>query len=206
MEERIFKIGKRRALFSEIPCLHGDRVTLRGLTQSDAEGLRELTDNPSVYRYLPTYLFEKKYPDTQYVIQHLYNECLEQSLILGIFMDERFCGLAEIYGYNRFFHKASVGYRLLERCWGQGIATETLCLMISYLSNETDVDIITASTMVENAASANVLRKNDFKMVLHGIPEDWGYERPTIADKWIRMDHGGLWRHYQINRHEGRKA
>ena len=44
----------------------------------------------------------------------------------------------------------------------------------------------TASTMVENQASANVLRKNGFRLVVHEVGEDWGYGSPTIADKWIR--------------------
>ena len=25
-----------------------------------------------------------------------------------------------------------------------------------------------------------------FELVVHAVPEDWGYESPTIADKWIR--------------------
>ena len=59
-------------------------------------------------------------------------------------------------------------------------------MMIDYLYGETDIEIITASTMVENQASANVLRKNGFQLVVHAVGEDWGYDAPTIADKWIR--------------------
>ena len=55
-----------------------------------------------------------------------------------------------------------------------------------YLFSQTDIEIITASTMVENQASANVLRKNGFTLVVHAVGEDWGYPEPTIADKWIR--------------------
>lgn len=40
--------------------------------------------------------------------------------------------------------------------------------------------------MIENTASAKVLRKNGFELVSHGVPEDWGYEQPVIVDKWIR--------------------
>ena len=188
-----------KKMFSKIPCLNSDRITLRKLTLSDSDGLKDLVNSPAVYRYLPSYLYEKKYPDIQYVIEHLYDECLKESLILGTFENNTFCGLAEIYGYRTAFHKVSVGYRLLERCWGRGIATNTLALMVDYLFNETDVKIVTASTMIENSASANVLRKNDFTMVLHGIPENWGYSKPAIADKWILRDHAGLWKNYKIN-------
>lgn len=74
----------------------------------------------------------------------------------------------------------------MRRFWGQEIATEALGLMIDYLYGETDIEIITASTMVENKASAAVLKKNDFLHVVHAADEDWGYEHPTVTDKWIR--------------------
>ncbi len=50
----------KKKLFSEIPRLEGGRLLLRGLTQADASGLRELVDSSRVYQYLPTFLFEKK--------------------------------------------------------------------------------------------------------------------------------------------------
>ena len=175
-----------KKLFSEIPFLQSERLVLRGLLPEDADALKELTGNHRVYRYLPTFLFEKKYEDTEYVIRHLYDECFQESIILGVFGEDGFCGLAELYGYRDEIHKISVGYRLLERQWGKGIASEALRLMIRYLYDETDVEIITASTMVENKASARVLEKNGFDLVITGAYEDWGYEQPTLTDKWIR--------------------
>ena len=176
--------GKK--LFSEIPHLQGGRVELKKLTDADAASLSELVNSPAVYRYLPTFLFERRYADPRLVIRRLYDECWKESIILGAFTDGAFCGLAEMYGYRDPIHKISVGYRFLERCWGQGIATETLGLMVDYLYSETDIEIITASTMVENQASAGVLRKNGFSLVVHAVGEDWGYETPTVTDKWIR--------------------
>lgn len=175
-----------KKLFSEIPFLGSEKLILRKIEQADAPGLKELTDSPRVYRYLPTFLFEKKYDDIRYVIDHLYDECFRESIILGIFEHDEFCGLAEMYGYREELHKISVGYRLLERKWGRGIATNALSLMIRYLYDETDIEIITASTMVENKASAKVLTKNGFDLVISGVGEDWGYPEPTISDKWIR--------------------
>ena len=176
----------KKKLFSEIPVLRGERVVLKGLTAADAPALRELRDSAAVYRYLPTFLFEQKYDDVQTVIDRLYDECLRESLILGVFLYERFCGLAEFYGYRAPIRKVSVGYRFLERFWGMGIASEALGMMINYLYNETDIEIITASTMIENQASARVLTKNGFSLVVHAVGEDWGYEQPTLTDKWLR--------------------
>lgn len=176
---------KRKKLFSEIPYLQNGSLTLRKITLADAAGLQELVNSPAVYRYLPTFLYEKKYEDIHYVIRHLYDECFQESIILGVFEIDQFCGLAELYGYRDTIHKISVGYRLLESCWGRGIATGALSQIVRYLDEETDIEIITASTMVENQASANVLRKNGFTLVVHAVGEDWGYENPTITDKWI---------------------
>ncbi len=175
-----------KKLFSEIPHLRGERLILRKLTESDAEALQELVNSEIVYRFLPTFLFERKYEDISYVIRHLYDECWKESIILGIFWDGVFCGLAEMYGFRDDIHKISVGYRLSERFWGKGIATEALSMMVDYIYNETDIEIITASTMVENVASACVLRNNGFVLVVHGVNEDWGYDAPTVVDKWIR--------------------
>ena len=119
-----------KQLFSEIPCLRGERITLKALTPDDAGSLRNMTESEAVYRYLPTFLYEQKYEDKAFVIRRLYDECLESSLILGVFIGDTFCGLAEIYGYFAPLSKVSVGYRLLEKWWGQGIATETLGVIV----------------------------------------------------------------------------
>lgn len=179
------KVCNMKKLFSEVPRLKGERLELRALEERDAEALYELAHDPVIYRYLPTFLFEQKYDDIYKVIRLLYTECFQESIILGVFREDCFCGLAEMYGFKDHIHKISVGYRLLPRCWGQSIATEALRLMIDYLLNETDIEIITASTMIENQASANVLTKNGFTLVVHAVGEDWGYPEPTIADKWI---------------------
>ena len=176
----------KKKLFSEIPYIRGERLVIKRVMPCDAPALRELTDDPAVYRYLPTFLFEKKYEDASEVIDRLYDECFKESIILGIYMDGELCGLAEMYGFRDEIHKISVGYRLIKRFWGRGIASEALGLMVDYLYGETDIEIITASTMTENKASANVLMKNGFSLVVHAAYEDWGCDEPTVTDKWIR--------------------
>lgn len=177
-------------LFDEIPYLENDRIYLKRIDVNDIDPLKELVSNERVYRYLPTFLFEKQYEDMNEMIDRLYGECFQnkESLILGVYLkeDNGFCGLAEYYGYKDHIHKISVGYRLLERQWGKGIASETVSQMIGYLYEKTDIEIITASTMIENKASAHVLMKNDFMRVVSNVEEDWGYSHPVIADKWIR--------------------
>lgn len=178
-----------KKLFSEIPLLEGERIVLGPVVRDDAPALQDLMDNEHVYRYLPTFLFEKQCLDAADAIKRLYGEPFErkESLILGV-REARggaLCGLAEFYGLRDDVHKISVGYRLRESFWGRGLATRSVGLMVGYLYGETDIQIITASTMVENAASARVLEKNGFIRTARGVGEDWGYDQPTIADKWF---------------------
>ena len=105
-----------KRLFSEIPYIKTERLVLRKIEETDANSLSELVHSQNVYRYLPTFLFEHKYENIRDVILHLYDECIRESIILGVFMGDAFCGLAEIYGYQENTHKASIGCRFLERC------------------------------------------------------------------------------------------
>ena len=70
--------------------------------------------------------------------------------------------------------------------WGKGIATEALAVMVGELTVSRGIEIVTASTMIQNSASARVLMKNGFTLVNHAVGEDWGFPEPTPADKWIR--------------------
>ena len=107
-----------KELFPEPPVLTDGGFCLKPLSLSDVDSLRMLICQDSVYRYLPTFLFEKKYSQPRDVILRLYDEGLRDSLILGIFKEKRFCGLFEVYGFRAPIHKASVGYRLLQEEWG----------------------------------------------------------------------------------------
>ena len=175
-----------KELFPVPPVLSGENLCLKPLALSDACSLHELTRQEAVYRYLPTFLFEKKYDNPEKAISCLYDEGLADSLILGIYRETRFCGLIEVYSYRAPIHKASVGYRLLQEEWGKGIATESLGMMIHELLTVRGIEIITASTMLQNQASAHVLRKNGFSLVNQAVEEDWGFPEPTLTDKWIR--------------------
>lgn len=175
-----------KSLFSEIPYMIGKRVVLRALTPQDADALHELTDDGEVYRYLPTFLFEKKYDTTEEVISRLYDECIKDSLILGVFMEERFCGLAEVYGYRPAIRKVSIGCRLVRSAWGNHLAADVLRLLLDYLIYETDIEVITASTMTDNSMSPDSLEKIGFKRVAHGVKEDWGFDEKVKADVWMR--------------------
>ncbi|MCR5369933.1 MAG: GNAT family N-acetyltransferase [Clostridium sp.] len=175
--------------FDRIPVICGGDTVLRPVAEEDAPALEEMVRDDEVYRFLPTFLYERNNGDISKVIREMYGDIFQrkESLLLGIYRGEgkEFCGLAEVYGYKEAIHKACIGYRLRKCCWGSGIATKAAGLLTKYLLSETDVETITASTMVENEASARVLEKTGFIWTARGVGEDWGYPEPTIADKWF---------------------
>ena len=91
-----------KKLFSEIPRIEGERLLLHRIVETDAPALERFAHSDAVYRYLPTFLYEQKYPDICRVIRGLYEECFRESILLGVFLreDGAFCGLAEMYGYR----------------------------------------------------------------------------------------------------------
>ena len=175
-----------KELFPEIPYVKGERIILKKIGPEAADGLKEIAQSPSVRKYLPTFLYEQQYEDMEDAIAYFYDEGLEESLFLGIYMENEFCGILELYGYREQIHKISVGCRLIEKAWGKGIATEAVSLIVDYLYSETSIEIITASTMVENNGSNHVVEKCGFTLVVSGSEEDWGFPEPTLANKWIR--------------------
>jgi RimJ/RimL family protein N-acetyltransferase len=175
-----------KKLFTEIPFIEGDNITIKKITREDTAAMQELVSSEAVYELEPTFLFEKRYDDINYVIDHLYDEALEESLIMGIYTGDEFCGIAELYSYIDRIHKVSVGIRLREKYWHKGIASSALGLLADYLETETDIEIIQASSLPANTGSANILRKNGFTLVVRDSDEDWGYDHPLPTDKWIR--------------------
>lgn len=179
----------RAKLFGSVPRIEGERVVLGRVVRTDADALRDLIENPRVQRCLPTYLFEKQRDDVAETIRLLYGDLFanEESLILAVRMRDtgELAGLAEFYGLRDELHKVSMGYRLRESFWGQGLATEVAGLMVGYLYDKTDIEIVTASVMTNNPASARVLEKCGFIRTARGVGEDWGFDEPVVVDKYF---------------------
>lgn len=178
-------MGKKK-LFSEVPHIEGERLVIGRITQDDADALEDMVKSDKVYALEPTFLFERKYDDVHVVIDRLYDEAFEESIIMGIYLDGEFCGIAELYGYRDEIHKVSVGIRLREKYQHMGIGAEALSMVVEYLLSETDIEIIAASSLPDNAGSAGILRKCGFDLVVHNGPEDWGFGEPVPTDKWIK--------------------
>ena len=162
---------------------------MRKLSAQDADRLRVLREDPEVWRFLPTFLCEKKCEDPLEIIGKAEESFrLRESILLAICLreqPERLLGIAEIYNYEEKKEKASIGCRLCRDAWGQGIATETIALLKEYLLTRTDVRTITAHIMRENAASAGAALRNGFLNKYPGLYGDWGFPELCLTDKYV---------------------
>ena len=177
-------------LFEEYPYIEGERLIAHKMTQADAPALQIIADNPRIYRYEPTFLYEQKYADARDVIANLDRECFDthESILLGIYTKEnpdQLIGIAEIYNYEEKKAKASFGYRFDESVWGKGYASEMGKLLRDYLMTETDLRTITTHIMKENAPSAKSITKWGFLKKYPNLYGDWGYEDLVLTDKYV---------------------
>ncbi len=97
----------------------------------------------------------------------------------------KFTGLAEFYAYEPERRKCSIGIRFMKEYWGQGLATRTEKLMVRFLVEKANMRVITTHVAQDNLASAAVQLKSGFEKRYVGIPEDWGFEKPVIIDKYV---------------------
>jgi CO/xanthine dehydrogenase Mo-binding subunit/RimJ/RimL family protein N-acetyltransferase len=177
-------------LFDRYPVLEDETILIHKMSESDAGDLHDLATDPEVYKTLPTFLFEQKYPDALEVIRRLDRECFEKkdSIIMGVYLKtdpQRLIGIAELYNYEEEKQKASIGYRLNSKYWGKGLGTRIAALLKGYLMDRGDIKTITAHVMKSNTASATVLSKNGFLAKSQDVLEDLDYREKLMTDKYL---------------------
>jgi [ribosomal protein S5]-alanine N-acetyltransferase len=138
---------------------------LRFFRPSDAENLaknisnKKIIDNLrlSIYPYtlknMSTWL-KKKIPE--------YRKKAPTSFSLAIDIGGEAVGSIG-FGNIIVGHKASLGYWLAEKYWGQGIMTQAVKEAVKYGEKKYKLKRIYASVYMHNLASKKVLLKNDFK-------------------------------------------
>ena len=179
------------ALFDTFPYLAGDFLIIRKMTYDDLEALREITDNDNIYRFIPPFLYKKSHGNLLAAIRNLGGRDFEKKKIIGagIYLQtepQKLIGLVEIFNYKPKSHTVTIGYKINEAFWHQGIATETIRLLKEYLCTETDICTVTAFVMPENTYSEKALLKNGFHMLPNSvIGKNWGGKAETVLHKFV---------------------
>lgn len=160
-----------------------DRIILREIELEDAPAMFEMDSDPEVHTYLgksPIQDIEQAITNIQFIRQQYLDYGIGRWAIVDKETNE-FAGWGglkfrtdQVNGYTNYY---DIGYRLLRRFWGRGLATESAKATLKYAFGTLKLDAVYAMAHVENLGSRNALLKSGLKMTSRteseGILCDW---------------------------------
>lgn len=173
--------------------LETKRLILRPLELSDAESLFELNKNPNVHKYLwqkPEEVIDESIKVIEYVQrQYASNNIGRYATILK--ETNTYIGWTGIKFVNDHIENGNTnfydyGYRLDEKFWNKGFATEATVFWLDYGFNQMKIDKMNAYTHSENGASNHILQKIGMNF-MEDYPDQNG-----VNWKWWQLDNSGL--------------
>ena len=168
-----------------------NRLILRPLEISDAQAMFDMNKNPEVHKYL-WQTPEKNIGESIKVIKYVQEQYKENKI--GRFATilketNEFIGWTGIKFVNDQTENGNTnfydyGYRLDEKFWNKGYATEASIAWLDYGFNQMKIEKMNAYTHFENGASNHILQKVGFNFI-----EDY-LDKNEIPWKWWQMENG----------------
>lgn len=167
-----------------------ERLLLRELRSSDLEGMFELDSNPEVHRYLGNKPIKTK-AEAKTILDSVINQYKERGIGRWAVINKEtneFMGWSGLrlnteYNMNGFTKYYDVGYRLIERFWGKGYATESGKAAVNYAFNVMKLPELYATTEMGNQASHNALLKLGLTYI-----EDFYFEQENLDLRWYKIE------------------
>jgi [ribosomal protein S5]-alanine N-acetyltransferase len=148
-----------RPIFSIMPLLSNERITLRGLELSNAAAIFEIAVYDGV--------FATNEKEAAHTLERINTDIAKgESLHWGIFLNET-NEIAGTCGYYRGFAENSgeIGYILKENQRGKGLMTDAVQLLVDFGFKTLKLDQVIAYTDPSNFASVAVLQRAGFSEV-----------------------------------------
>jgi len=159
------------------------RFVIREILPSDIDGMYELHSDPEVHKYLANSTITEKEKIID-VINFVRKQYLDTGVGRWAIIDKN---TNEFIGWtglelvteeiNKHINFYDLGYRLIKRFWGQGIATETAVASLEYAFNNLNADEVFARADCDNIGSNNVLKKVGLRFIekfdLDGVKHNW---------------------------------
>ena len=161
--------------FTPFPNLETERLTLKQVTEADADDILELRSNKEVMKYIPRPLLQNKEEALELI--EMLNNKIENNIGInwGIRLknDPKIIGIIGHYRIKPEHYRAEVGYMLLPEYNGKGIISEALKKVVEYGFKEMQLHSIEAILAPENGASEKVLLKNGFVKEAHLLENEY---------------------------------
>ncbi|WP_426091270.1 GNAT family N-acetyltransferase [Flavobacterium sp. DSR3-2] len=150
--------------------LETDRLILREMLLLDAKALFKMDSNPKVHQYLwnkPLTDISEVHSSIEFVrAQYIQNNIGRFVVILK--ETNELIGWAGLkYNIEMVNNKVDfydIGYRLNEKFWGKGYASEASFAWLNYGFNVMKIKVMEAAAHTENIASNRILQKIGLKM------------------------------------------
>lgn len=160
-----------------------ERLILREMLPSDIEGMFELDSDPEVHKYLGNNPVTKREQIAD-VINFIRQQYIDNGIGRWAIIDKKtnyfigWTGLKFVTDLtNNHQNYFDLGYRLIKKYWGQGIATESAIASLKYAFDQLKADKVYAMADCENDGSNNVLKKVGLNFIeqftLDGIEHNW---------------------------------
>ena len=154
-KEKIYRV------FSHIPELTTERLTLRRMLPSDCNDMYEYAGRQDVTQYVTWY----PHPDRNYTKEYL--QYINGRYAVGMFYDwaifyEPDCKMIGTCGFTSFqfpSNSAEVGYVLNPEYWGKGIMQEALGRVLAFGFERLELNRIEARFIEGNLRSRHVMEK-----------------------------------------------
>jgi ribosomal-protein-alanine N-acetyltransferase len=163
------------------------RFILREIILSDVDGLFELDSDAEVHKYLGNEPVRNK-EQIEEVILFIRNQYIVNGIGRWAIVEKNtnnFVGwtglklVTELVNKHQNFY--DLGYRIIKKYWGQGIATETARAVLDYGFKNLNVDKIYSIVHSENEGSKNVLHKLGFV-----YQESFDFDNEETY--WLKLD------------------
>lgn len=131
----------------------------------------ELDSNPEVHKYLGNKTVSSK-QEMLTLIAFIRQQYVENQIGRWTIIDKKTNALVGWSGLkfvtqitNNHQNYYDLGYRLIPKHWGKGIATETATASLKYAFNEFNCEEVFAIAEVDNLGSNKILQKVSFKFI-----------------------------------------
>ena len=159
------------------------RFILREIEFTDADGMFELDSNPEVHKYLGNKIVSSK-EEMLDIIAHIRKQYLDHGIARWAIIDKETNAFVGWSGLKFIVEKTNnhqnyydLGYRLIPKYWGKGIATETALASLDYAFRKLNCKEVFAIADVDNFASNKILQKVGLHFVetfaLKDVTHNW---------------------------------
>src|SRR5690606_29296337 len=177
--------------------LTNERLILREILPTDVEGMYELDSDPEVHKYLGNHPVKTKAESLE-LINYIRQQYVEHGIGRWAIIDRKtnkfigWTGLKYVTketNHHRNYY--DLGYRLIKRFWGRGIASETAFAILDYAFNTLNLSEVFAMAASDNLASNRILQNV-------GLQLKETFDMEGVSHNWYEIKNSEYWSKFGV--------